>query len=153
MSAKKSKTAKAKTTKAKSTYNSKSNTRVTKEGNLTIVATDPARCITIDNKTECPGGGDHDWAKDDDDQTSCAKCHEPKTASKAKKAKGVKATKATVKAEPANDAKPKKLSAIDAAEQVLSKSDKPLNCKELIETMAAKKLWSSPGGKTPAATP
>ena len=48
--------------------------------------------------------------------------------------------------------KEKKLSALDAAAQVLAKSDKPMNCQELIETMGAKKLWSSPGGKTPHAT-
>ena len=27
-----------------------------------------------------------------------------------------------------------------------------MNCGELIEAMAAKSLWTSPGGKTPAAT-
>ena len=50
-------------------------------------------------------------------------------------------------------AKPdKKLSAIDAAAKVLADSGKTMNCKELIETMAEKKLWTSPGGKTPQAT-
>lgn len=47
---------------------------------------------------------------------------------------------------------PKKVSAIDAAFKVLAGSKEPLNCKELIEAMAAKKLWTSPGGKTPHAT-
>ena len=45
----------------------------------------------------------------------------------------------------------KKLSAIDAAAQVLTSSG-PLNCKELIKAMAEAGLWSSPGGKTPHAT-
>jgi hypothetical protein len=27
-----------------------------------------------------------------------------------------------------------------------------MNCKEMIEAMAAKALWTSPGGKTPHAT-
>ncbi len=27
-----------------------------------------------------------------------------------------------------------------------------MNCKEMIDAMAAKKYWSSPGGKTPHAT-
>ena len=48
--------------------------------------------------------------------------------------------------------KEKKLSAIDAAAQVLAVSKEPLNAKEMIEAMAAKSLWTSPGGKTPHAT-
>ena len=48
--------------------------------------------------------------------------------------------------------KPKNLSALDAAAQVLAKADKPMRTKELIETMAQRGLWSSPNGKTPAAT-
>lgn len=50
------------------------------------------------------------------------------------------------------EAKPQKLSAIDAAAQVLAGSKKPMNCKALIEAMSAQGLWTSPGGKTPAAT-
>jgi hypothetical protein len=53
---------------------------------------------------------------------------------------------------PAADEQPKKLSAIDAAARVLVESGQAMNCKELIETMAAKGYWTSPGGKTPAAT-
>lgn len=52
----------------------------------------------------------------------------------------------------ASESKPKKLSAIDAALQILARSKETMNCKELVEAMAAKKLWSSPGGKTPHAT-
>ena len=48
--------------------------------------------------------------------------------------------------------KDKKLSAIDAAAQVLAASKAPMNAKEMIEAMAAKALWTSPGGKTPHAT-
>jgi hypothetical protein len=48
--------------------------------------------------------------------------------------------------------KPKKLSALDAAAQVLGESQEPMNTKAMIEAMAAKGLWSSPGGKTPHAT-
>jgi hypothetical protein len=47
---------------------------------------------------------------------------------------------------------PKKLSALDAAARILSDSGQAMNCKELIEAMAAKGYWTSPGGKTPAAT-
>jgi hypothetical protein len=69
-----------------------------------------------------------------------------KTAPK-KNAKGsTKATKAKA------DAKPKRISAIDAAAKVLESSNEPMTCKELIEAMATKSLWTSPGGKTPHAT-
>lgn len=46
----------------------------------------------------------------------------------------------------------KRLSAIDAAAQVLAKSSKPMRPQELIDTLASRGLWTSPGGKTPAAT-
>jgi HB1, ASXL, restriction endonuclease HTH domain len=46
----------------------------------------------------------------------------------------------------------KKLSALDAAAKVLAGSKEPLTTKQMIEAMAAKKLWTSPGGKTPHAT-
>jgi hypothetical protein len=46
----------------------------------------------------------------------------------------------------------KKLSAIDAAAKVLTEAGTPMNCQELIKVMAEKNLWTSPGGKTPAAT-
>lgn len=45
-----------------------------------------------------------------------------------------------------------KLSAIDAAAKVLGEVKEPLNCKEMVEKMAAKGYWKSPGGKTPHAT-
>ncbi len=48
--------------------------------------------------------------------------------------------------------KPKRVSALDAAVQVLAKSAKPMRAKELIAEMGAKGLWKSPGGKTPEAT-
>jgi hypothetical protein len=48
--------------------------------------------------------------------------------------------------------KPDRVSAIDAAARVLAEEGKPMGCKELIGAMAAKGYWTSPGGKTPAAT-
>jgi len=48
--------------------------------------------------------------------------------------------------------KSKRVSALDAAAEVLKASDAPMRAKELIETMAARGLWSSPNGKTPEAT-
>ena len=56
------------------------------------------------------------------------------------------------KAKKAKEAKPKKLSALAAAAQVLAETGQPMNTREMIETLAAKKLWTSPGGKTPHAT-
>lgn len=58
-------------------------------------------------------------------------------------------TKATTKAKVA---KPKRVSALDAAAQVLEASGQPMQSKALIEAMASKGLWTSPGGKTPHAT-
>ena len=49
-------------------------------------------------------------------------------------------------------AQEQKLSAIDAAAKVLAETHTPMNCQELIGAMAAKGYWTSPGGKTPAAT-
>jgi hypothetical protein len=45
-----------------------------------------------------------------------------------------------------------KLSALDAAVQVLAETDRPMNCREVIEAMAEKGYWTSPAGKTPSAT-
>jgi HB1, ASXL, restriction endonuclease HTH domain len=50
------------------------------------------------------------------------------------------------------DLKPKKLSMIKAALQVLQDSKVPMTCPELIDVMAMEGLWVSPGGKTPAST-
>ena len=71
-----------------------------------------------------------------------------KKTTKAKAPKG----EATTRAKKAKVPKDKKLSAIDAAAQILASSKEPLTAKEMIEAMAAKGLWTSPGGKTPWAT-
>ncbi len=70
-------------------------------------------------------------------------------AKKTTKKATTKTAKATKKAKPAKE---KKVSALDAAAQVLASSKEPMNAKELIEAMAAQGLWTSPGGKTPHAT-
>ena len=77
--------------------------------------------------------------------TSSKKTTPKKTA--AKKAKAAPAKKAAAKS-----AKPKRVSAIDAAAQVLKTTGKPMRAQELITAMAEQKLWTSPGGKTPHAT-
>ena len=48
--------------------------------------------------------------------------------------------------------KPKRVSALDAAAQVLAKAEKPMRAQELIAAMAEQGLWKSPAGKTPSAT-
>jgi len=45
-----------------------------------------------------------------------------------------------------------KLSALDAAARVLAEEGCAMGCQEMILVMAAKGYWTSPGGKTPAAT-
>jgi hypothetical protein len=45
-----------------------------------------------------------------------------------------------------------KMSAIDAAAKVLGEAAEPMNCQEMIAAMGQKGYWTSPGGKTPAAT-
>jgi hypothetical protein len=67
----------------------------------------------------------------------------PKKATKKAPAKKASAKKPTAK---------KELSALDAAAQVLAEAKEPMTTKEMIEQMAAKKLWTSPGGATPHAT-
>ena len=46
----------------------------------------------------------------------------------------------------------KKMSALDAALKLLSETGEAKNCQEMIQAMAEKGYWTSPGGKTPAAT-
>ena len=45
-----------------------------------------------------------------------------------------------------------KLSAIAAAARVLTETGRAMTCPELIEAMASKRYWTSPGGRTPAST-
>ena len=45
-----------------------------------------------------------------------------------------------------------KMSALDAAAKVLAETDQALTCQEMIDAMGKKGYWTSPGGRTPAAT-
>ena len=76
-------------------------------------------------------------AKEASSKAATTKAASPKTA-KAKSTNGV--------------TKPKRVSALDAAAQVLKKAGKPMRSQDLIEAMATQGLWQSPGGKTPHAT-
>ena len=51
-----------------------------------------------------------------------------------------------------NTAASAKLSALDAAAKVLEEAGAPLSCAAMIAAMADKGYWTSPAGKTPAAT-
>jgi hypothetical protein len=73
-----------------------------------------------------------------------------KKSTNAQAPKTAKATKP--KAAKTKARKEKKVSAIDAAAQVLAGAKEPMTAKEMIEAMATKALWTSPGGKTPHAT-
>ena len=84
-----------------------------------------------------------------------------KTTTKAKATKAPKAAKVeqqkpeqpkAAKAKAKKEKPEGKLSCLDAAAKVLGESKEPMNTKEMIEAMAAKKYWTSPGGQTPAAT-
>jgi hypothetical protein len=67
--------------------------------------------------------------------------------------KGTKTRTPKPKAAPDGaEARTGKHSALDAAAKVLGETATPMTCKELIEAMAAKGYWTSPGGKTPHAT-
>ncbi len=95
-----------------------------------------------------------------------SKSSKKKTATKAKSTKKSKAeapiavrietapaevTK-TTKTKRAKADKPKHISALDCAAQVLSEARAPMRCKEMIAAMQTQGLWASPNGKTPEAT-
>lgn len=122
----------------------KTSTKSTKSAKATKKAAKakPAAKVAEAKTGECPKGGSHEWTEENGEDF-CAKCKEPRSA-KAKRAKGTKKA--------AKPAKEKKVSGLDAAAQVLQASKEPMNTKAMIEAMAAKGLWTSPGGKTPHAT-
>jgi hypothetical protein len=70
----------------------------------------------------------------------------------AKAATPAQATKPKAARKPADDAAPKRTSALDAAATVLQKAGEPMNAKAMIAAMAEQGLWTSPNGKTPHAT-
>ena len=88
------------------------------------------------------------------------KTDKSKKATKAETATAVEQTdpaattpsQAKTKGKKAKEPKAKKTSALDAAVRVLEEAGQPMTCPEMIEQMAAKGYWTSPGGATPAAT-
>ncbi len=73
----------------------------------------------------------------------------PKTQAKSAKKPSAKKTDVKAAVPQKTDGK---LSALDAAAKVLAESKEPMTSKEMIDSMAAKGYWTSPGGKTPQAT-
>ncbi len=73
-------------------------------------------------------------------------------AAPAKGGKKEKAPKAEKPAKTPKPAKPKRMSALDAAAQVIAGSKEPMRANDMIAAMEANGLWKSPGGKTPEAT-
>jgi len=67
-----------------------------------------------------------------------------------KAARKPKAPPTTLKA--ALAAEGKKMSALAAAAKVLGEAGEPMNTQAMITAMTAKGYWTSPAGKTPAAT-
>jgi hypothetical protein len=59
---------------------------------------------------------------------------------------------ADAEAAPVAEPKAKKLSALDAAAKVLAEAGTAMTCARMITAKATKGYWTSPGGKTPAAT-
>ena len=72
----------------------------------------------------------------------------PKAAAKAAKSTAPAKAEAPAKAPKADG----KLSQLDAAVKVLAESGQPMTTKAMIEAMATKSYWTSPGGATPAQT-
>ncbi|MBI3467505.1 MAG: winged helix-turn-helix domain-containing protein [Planctomycetes bacterium] len=68
------------------------------------------------------------------------------------KKKAAKAKAAKAPARPKAKKVEKTMSQVEAAARVLEESGQPMSCKEMVDVMAAKGYWSSPAGKTPAAT-
>jgi len=69
-----------------------------------------------------------------------------------KKASTPAATKSTKTRAPRAPKADGKLSQLDAAAKVLAEAKEPMTTKQMVEAMAAKGYWKSPGGKTPHAT-
>jgi vancomycin resistance protein YoaR len=92
-------------------------------------------------------------AKPKKDGKPAAKATPPEAATLAAAAQPPAASAApTQTKQAAQAATPKKLSALDAAAKVLAESGEAMTTQALIQAMAAKGYWTSPGGKTPHAT-
>ncbi len=101
---------------------------------------------------EVADGDDGLETPNDQEIEMATKMSSKKTTKTTKTPKAGKQPKVVKVAKPAADAKPKRISALDAAAQVLKDAAKPMKANEMIVAMAEAGLWESPGGKTPHAT-
>jgi len=85
-------------------------------------------------------------------KTTTKKASPAKKTASAKKTGGKQTSAKKPAAKKAAPTKDKKMSALNAAAKVLSESKEPMRAKEMIDAMATKGYWKSPGGKTPHAT-
>jgi hypothetical protein len=76
----------------------------------------------------------------------------PASPAPAKKKASPAKTAAAPPPAPASAPQDKKVSALDAAAQVLRETGQAMSCPELIAQMADKGYWTSPKGKTPSST-
>lgn len=132
--------------------------QVIKAGDNVELVTDEAADEVDEDAAEDADEAEETEDTDDEEESEEA---EEEPAPKAKKKGGKKATKeekpAKAKkekpAKPAAEKKPRQPGMLEAAAKVLkANKNKPMRTKEMIEKMAAKGLWTSPGGKTPHAT-
>lgn len=108
-----------------------------------------AAAAEIEQRLDAPAGP----GKPKEAKAKASKPAKVEKAAKADKpAKVDKPSKADRPAKAEKAPKPKALSALDAAAQVLAASDKPMRAIEIVGAMAKQGLWKSAGGKTPEAT-
>jgi hypothetical protein len=128
-------------------------TLVKPEGETEVLAFDPEEQVKVVGKQAAGGKGTSGAAKGPTGAKEKKKKTKGKANSETPTAVAPKAetSKSSPRQkEPTGGAK--KLSALDAAAKVLAETGTAMNCQELIQVMADKGLWTSPGGKTPAAT-
>ncbi len=90
--------------------------------------------------------------QEENDMASKKNKKSKKTRKSSAKEKATAKAKTPAKPKAAGKQKEKRVSALDAAAQVLKKAGKPMHSREMIEVMTEQGLWKSPAGKTPAAT-
>jgi hypothetical protein len=119
-------------------------TLITPEGETEVMAFDPEERVKVVGREAAGGTGQRGDTKG------------PTGAKDRKKPKGRAKPKAKIPksspSQPEATGGAKKLSALNAAAKVLAEAGTAMTCQELIQVMADQGLWTSPGGKTPAAT-
>jgi hypothetical protein len=127
---------------------------VAPDGEREVMALAPEERVKVVGKDSEAGKGKSDGkakgkakakAKPESEAETAAPAPQPEAAPKPKAKKLKKPRRQRAQGE-------KKMSALDAAAKVLTETGQAMNCQEMIQAMAEKGLWTSPGGKTPSAT-